>query len=131
MSDLFAKAAALLPRYTFGDLLTRPSCSMTVIEPHDTDTVSAVKMAASVLDAVRALGRSANSHWLGSALYAPLVAADLAEMRHQRRAGKSGVLPALAGTALAVMMAQHMAPALEKAVKSPWAQKVMQRIGVK
>lgn len=82
-------------------------------QPESAMDLTCVKQAASMMDALRALKATEGSHLLGTALYAPLVAADAMEAMHQRRAGKSGVVPALAGTALAVMMAQHAAPALE------------------
>lgn len=126
----FAKAANLRKQYPHGDVLAAHTSALTEPAETDTPTIAAVKLAASLMDVIKMVGRSADSHMLGSALYAPLVASDFMEARHQRRAGRSGMIPALAGGALAVMMAQHLAPMLEHGIKSPRAQQILARLGV-
>jgi hypothetical protein len=126
----FAKLAELRRAQEPDNPLTWRGSAMTLPESTDTPTVAAVKLAASMMDLLKLIGRSSNSHMLGSALYAPLVASDLMEAHRQRRGGRSGMLPALAGGALAVMMAQHAAPMLQHAMKRPAVQQLLTRIGV-
>lgn len=68
--------------------------------------------AASVLNVLKGLMQSEHSQPFMASLYAPLVGADLSEAYHKYREGhglKGAILPGLAGGALAVMMAQHLA----------------------
>lgn len=73
--------------------------------------------AANILNLLRGVMRSEHSHPFMAALYAPLVAADLSEARHRVQEGhglRGMILPGLAGGALAVMMAQHLADPVSK-----------------
>lgn len=68
--------------------------------------------AANILNALKAVTRSEHSHPFMASLYAPLVAADLSESSKIKREGgglRRAILPGLAGGALAIMMAQHLA----------------------
>lgn len=69
--------------------------------------------AANVMNLLRTVLKSEHSHPFMAGLYAPLVAADLGEARHRMKEPGGGlrhaIIPGLAGGALAMMMAQHLA----------------------
>ena len=74
--------------------------------------------AANVMNLLRSVLRSEHSHPFMAGLYAPLVAADLGEARHRMHEPGGGlrraIVPGLAGGALAMMMAQHLADPVMK-----------------
>lgn len=129
-SLFFSKLAVFRQRYPQGDFWARPTSDINQPDAADDSYVAAMKTAASLHDMVRALRSMSGSHLFNAALYAPLVAADLHEARKARRAGGSGMLPTLAGSALAVMMAQHLAPVLHGAVQNKSVQNFLTRAGV-
>jgi len=68
--------------------------------------------AANIMNILRTVLKSEHSHPFMAGLYAPLVAADLGEARHRMHQGgglRHAIVPGLAGGALAMMMAQHLA----------------------
>ena len=69
---------------------------------------------ANLLNILKLVGRSESSHPFMASLYTPLAVGDLAEGVHQRREGRSGMLPILGGLALAAMAGPHLADPLAK-----------------
>jgi len=73
--------------------------------------------AANIMNALKTVMRSEHSHPFMASLYAPLVAADLGEARHRMKEKggfRHAIIPGLAGGALAMMMAQHLADPVMK-----------------
>lgn len=129
-AEFFRKAAAIRQQLPHGCWMTQVTSDINMPEDGDDSYTSSVKMAASMHDFVRALRALTSNHLFNASLYAPLVAADLSEARTRRREGKSSVLPALAGSALAVMMAQHLAPELNRFIRRDSVQKILTQLGV-
>jgi len=77
--------------------------------------------AANVMNMLKTVLRSEHSHPFMASLYAPLVAADLGEARHRMKEKgglRHAIIPGLAGGALGVMMAQHLADPIMKYLAS-------------
>lgn len=76
---------------------------------------------ANIMNLLKTVMRTEHSHPFMASLYAPLVAADLGEARHRMKEHgglRHAIVPGLAGGALAMMMAQHLADPIAKYLES-------------